>query len=60
MVLTVKVGFIISSAMYKIFKEGMAIKINIPTGRDVQNNSISWFSLSIRLKDILCIEEISK
>ena len=29
-----------SSIIYKVFKEGMAIKISMIAGRDVQNNSI--------------------
>jgi hypothetical protein len=37
----VREGLTISSAKYKIFREGIAMKISIPTGRDTQNISIS-------------------
>jgi hypothetical protein len=53
MVFNVKEGLTISSVIYKIFKEGIAMKISNPIGREVQNNSISWFSMFTRVKKFL-------
>lgn len=42
MVLIVSKGLLISSIIYKVCKEGRAIKIRIIAGRMVQIISISW------------------
>lgn len=57
MALIVKEGLGNSSIMYRIFKDGKAIKISIKVGIDVQNNSISWFSWKKRL-NLLQISEV--
>lgn len=45
MVLTVRAGLLISSIMYRIRREGRAIKIKITAGRIVQIVSTSWASI---------------
>lgn len=45
MVFTVRDGLLISSIMYKIRKEGRAIRIRIIAGRIVQIVSTSWASI---------------
>jgi len=53
-------GFFVSSIMYKVFSEGMAIKINMIDGRMVQMVSISCPSVTYLLKILLFIIEMSK
>lgn len=50
------IGWVISSIMYKVLRDGIAIKINIRAGREVQNNSISCASKKNRLKELFNIE----
>jgi len=50
-------GVMVSSIIYRVLREGIAINININAGMDVQNNSISWASRKNRLKDLLTIDE---
>lgn len=45
MVFTVRTGLLISSIMYKIRREGRAIRIRITAGRIVQIVSTSWASI---------------
>jgi hypothetical protein len=47
-----------SSIKYSVFKEGMAIKISIKAGKEVQNSSISCDSKKNRLMFLLKIEEV--
>jgi len=49
-VLIVMMGLRFSSIKYKVFKEGIAININMIAGRAVQNSSVSWDSNKNRLK----------
>jgi hypothetical protein len=53
-------GVIISSIIYRVFKDGIAMNINIIAGKVVQNNSISWASRKNRLNDLLMIDEMIK
>lgn len=60
MVFTVKEGSLISSIIYKIRKEGRAIKIRIIAGRIVQIVSTScasivlvWVSLVVSISEIM-------
>jgi hypothetical protein len=46
----VKLGLIISSIIYKVFKDGIAINTSIIAGRAVQKNSISSAPKKNRLK----------
>lgn len=48
----------ISSDIYKIFKDGRAIKIKIKIGKIVQINSIKWFCSKYRLINLLKINDI--
>lgn len=54
----VKLGIIVSSIIYKVFREGMAMNINIRAGRVVQKSSISWASKKNRLKDLDKVDEV--
>lgn len=45
MVLTVRTGLLISSIIYRIRREGRAIKIRITAGKMVQIVSTSWASM---------------
>jgi hypothetical protein len=60
MVLIVMLGVIVSSIIYKVFKEGMAMKISIRVGIAVQNSSISWASKKNRLKNFPLMDDSIK
>lgn len=57
-VLIVNLLLWISSVKYKIFNEGIAIKIKINIGRIVQINSIEWLSKRYRLVKLLKINDL--
>jgi hypothetical protein len=42
--------------MYRVLRDGIAIKINIRAGREVQNNSISCASKKNRLNELFKME----
>lgn len=52
-VLIVNKGLFVSSIKYRIFNDGIAIKINIIAGRTVQINSMDCSSISIRFVNFL-------